>query len=276
MEIFQPRCFATSTTGARRPISTSGGTGSDRGLLEAAPMSRASAPSSMSLPACASAASGSRNRPPSENESSVILSIPKMPVIASGRSRYRLRFRSDGDGRLPRTAGLRHCSRWTLLRLRLGLLIRGANRTLAAQESVNLVARQRLIFEQAFGEGVQVVDAILQNLFGPIVGLLDDPANFGIDLLRGCFGHVLRPRYRMAEEDLLLVFAISDGAEFIGHTEARDHRACHTRGHFNIGLRARGHLVVAEDQLFRDAAAKRHAKIGIQLLPRPGQLVALG
>ena len=60
-KVSSPRSFAIRTTGARRPISISGGTGWDRGLLDAAPTSITSAPFSIRLAAWANAASGSRN-----------------------------------------------------------------------------------------------------------------------------------------------------------------------------------------------------------------------
>src|SRR5438876_564985 len=69
-------------TGSSRRISSAGSTGVAATLLAAAPSSTMSAPSAASRRACAIAAAGSRNRPPSENESSVMLTMP----TRSGRS----------------------------------------------------------------------------------------------------------------------------------------------------------------------------------------------
>src|SRR5437764_6987840 len=69
-------------TGSSRRISSSGLTGLAATLLAAAPSSTMSAPPAASLRACAIAAAGSRNRPPSENESSVMLTMPTI----SGRA----------------------------------------------------------------------------------------------------------------------------------------------------------------------------------------------
>ncbi len=68
-------------TGATRAISSASDTGAAPGRVDSPPMSRMSAPSAMSRRACARAASGPRNRPPSEKLSGVTLTIP----ITSGR-----------------------------------------------------------------------------------------------------------------------------------------------------------------------------------------------
>src|SRR6266849_5714825 len=68
-------------TGSRRRISSSGITGWAVTLLAAAPNSTMSAPVAARRRACAIAAAGSRKRPPSENESSVMLTMP----TSSGR-----------------------------------------------------------------------------------------------------------------------------------------------------------------------------------------------
>ena len=83
-ETGQPFFFAKATIGFSRAISISGETDFERGLLEAAPMSSAFAPSAMSEPACSRAALGSRKRPASENELSVMLRMPKMKVSLTG------------------------------------------------------------------------------------------------------------------------------------------------------------------------------------------------
>lgn len=61
-----PSALSASSTGAIRAISVSDETGAASGLLDAGPRSITSAPSAISLRACAMAASGARYRPPSE------------------------------------------------------------------------------------------------------------------------------------------------------------------------------------------------------------------
>src|SRR5437868_6026547 len=69
-----------STTGTTRRSSSSAGTGAAPGRVDSPPTSRTSAPCSASSIPCATAASGSRKRPPSENESGVTLTIPMTAV----------------------------------------------------------------------------------------------------------------------------------------------------------------------------------------------------
>jgi len=63
-------------SGSRRRISSSAVTGRASILLAAAPRSITSAPVAANARAWARAAAGSRKRPPSENESSVTLTMP--------------------------------------------------------------------------------------------------------------------------------------------------------------------------------------------------------
>ena len=65
-----------SSTGSTRRSSSSATTGCAPGRVDSPPMSRMSAPSATSSRACAIAARGSRNAPPSENESGVTFTTP--------------------------------------------------------------------------------------------------------------------------------------------------------------------------------------------------------
>src|SRR5919201_3376424 len=100
-------------TGRTRSSSTSAGTGSDPGRVDSPPTSRMSAPSAARRAPWATAAPGSRNSPPSENESGVTLITP-ITAGAGKRSRSGITpaaYRSVvGDGRrvgdVPLPAGL--------------------------------------------------------------------------------------------------------------------------------------------------------------------------
>src|SRR4051812_25620352 len=71
------RCWdRRSTTGTTRSISTSTETGEAPGRVDSPPTSRTPAPSPASCKPWATAAPGSRNSPPSENESGVTLTTP--------------------------------------------------------------------------------------------------------------------------------------------------------------------------------------------------------
>ncbi len=78
-----PPAASRSTTGSTRRTSSSSGTGSEPGRVDSPPMSRIPAPSLASRRPCATAASASRNSPPSENESGVTLT---MPMITGART----------------------------------------------------------------------------------------------------------------------------------------------------------------------------------------------
>src|SRR6185312_2158272 len=77
-----PRPTSPSIAGTTRRICSSAGTGAAPGRVDSPP-SRISAPSASSRRPCATAASASRKRPPSENESGVTFSTP---MIRYGRS----------------------------------------------------------------------------------------------------------------------------------------------------------------------------------------------
>ena len=77
------RRASAATTGTTRSISSATGTVAAPGRVDSPPTSMTSAPASDMARACATAASGAANRPPSENESGVTLTTP----ITAGRPR---------------------------------------------------------------------------------------------------------------------------------------------------------------------------------------------
>ena len=79
----RPSLASRSITGTTRRSSSSSATGSAPGRVDSPPTSRMSAPSAASRSPCSTAASASRNSPPSENESGVTLTTP---MISTGRS----------------------------------------------------------------------------------------------------------------------------------------------------------------------------------------------
>ena len=108
------------------------------------------------------------------------------------------------------------------------------------------------------------------------VGLVHDPADFGIDHRSGVVGHVLLLRHRTAEEDLLLVSVIGKKTELVRHAPFGNHAACHIGCHADIRRRAGGHTLLAKDQFLSDPAATGDTKIGINLLACQRNAVALG
>src|SRR5438309_11331496 len=96
-------------TGTTRRRCSSAGTGGDPGRVDSPPTSRTAAPAAASSRPCSTARPGSRNRPPSENESGVTFTIP----ITAGSSIPRIartllvdechRFRPGGGVGLEQT-----------------------------------------------------------------------------------------------------------------------------------------------------------------------------
>ena len=87
-----PPAARASTTGMSRRSCSAAGTGCEPGRVLSAPRSKMSAPSRASRRACSMAAVGSRNRPPSENESGVTFTTP-ITSVRSARSKKRSRQR---------------------------------------------------------------------------------------------------------------------------------------------------------------------------------------
>ncbi len=95
-------------------------------------------------------------------------------------------------------------------RLNLGGEI--AHRRLALEQVLDLLARQRLVFEQPARDRVQIVDILRQDLARVLEGFIDDAVNFLVDPGLGLVGQILRPSDGMAEKHLLLVVAVSAAA----------------------------------------------------------------
>src|SRR5262249_31724925 len=136
-----------------------------------------------------------------------------------------LRLRGDLAGwRLwawARLAGRRH--RRGAWRARLDHRL--AHGPLACKQINNLVAGQRLELEQSFREHFQVGPFLGENLGCLRVSGFDEPADFSVDLARSLLGNILLARNLIAEENLVLVFAIGNRSELIGQAPARHHHA---------------------------------------------------
>src|SRR5690606_10918738 len=100
-----------------------------------------------------------------------------------------------------------------------------ARRLVALQKALDLVAGQGLVFEQAFRQSDELIVLFREDAAGLGIGLVDQSAHFGIDLLCGRFRDVLGLRDRMAEEDFLLVLAIGHLSENVGKAPLRHHGA---------------------------------------------------
>src|SRR4051812_38374526 len=125
-------------------------------------------------------------------------------------------------------------------------LARVADRRLAVEEVADLVAREGLVFEKAARQGLEGGLLLDEDALRFAQALLDEAAHLGIDLLGRRLGDVLLPGDRHAEEDLVLVLAIGDGAELGREAPARHHHAGEPRRLVDVGLGPGGDLVGAE------------------------------
>src|SRR5215207_4247235 len=150
-----------------------------------------------------------------------------------------------------------------------------ADRRLAGEEVADLVAGEGLVFEEPLRQRLKVGALRLEDAARLDEAVLDEAADLGIDLLRRRLGHRLGAAHRHAEEDLLLVLAIGDGAELRREAPAGHHHAGKARRLVDVALRARGDLVGAEGHVLGDAAAHHDGEPRGHLLERHRQLVAL-
>src|SRR5438105_11633180 len=101
-------------------------------------------------------------------------------------------------------------------------------------------------------------------MLGQLIGVVDQPAHFLVDLFSGRFTVVARWRDVASEENVIFVFAVFDHAHFFAHAPLANHPAGNSSGTFDVAARAVGD--VAEDNFFRDAAAHGDGETGQQFV----------
>src|SRR5262245_4831823 len=187
---------------------------------------------------------------------------------AQGRARRKvcclkcsgLRLRGDLAGwRLgtrARLAGRRH--RRGAWRGRLDHRL--AHGPLACKQIGDLVAGKRLELEQSLREHLEVGTLLGENLGCLGVSGFDETADFAVDLARSLLGNVLLTRDLIAEENLVLVLAISNRAELIRQAPARHHHARELCRLLDIRSGPGSHLLPAEHHFLRHASAHHDRK----------------
>src|SRR5262245_65598872 len=125
-----------------------------------------------------------------------------------------------------------------------------AHRALARKQISDFVTGQRLELEQALRQDFEIGALLGEDLRGLGIAGLDQAADFSVDLARGLFRNVLLARNLVAEENLVLVLAISNCAEFVRQTPARHHHARELGGLFDIGCRTRRHFLLSNYSMF--------------------------
>src|SRR5665213_426993 len=131
-----------------------------------------------------------------------------------------------------------------------------AHDPLALDDAADLVGRQRLVFQQAVGERMQLVEMRRQDRPRGVLALLDEAADLVVDDLGGGVGDVLALRHRMAEEHLFLIVAVAQRPELLRKAEFGDHAPGEAGGAADVVGSAGGDVLRTEDQLLGDPAAK--------------------
>src|SRR6476660_9801318 len=130
-----------------------------------------------------------------------------------------------------------------------------AHRSPAVEQILDLVARQRFELEKALGEHFEISTLVGQDLRRFGIAGLDQLADLRVNRLGGCFRNILLTRDLVPEENLVLVFAVGNGAELVGQTPARHHHARELGGLLDVGSSAGGDLFPAEHHFLGDAPA---------------------
>src|SRR5262245_21360866 len=121
--------------------------------------------------------------------------------FARRRLRPRTRLSGRRDGGRTRSARLDH---------------RFTDRTLAREQIDDFFAGERFELEQAFSQDLEIGAFLAQNLCRLRIAGLDQLADLGVNRLRSCFRNILLARDLVAEENLVLILAIGNGAELVG------------------------------------------------------------
>ena len=101
---------------------------------------------------------------------------------------------------------------------------------------------------------MHLVAVFHDELLGDFVALVEDAADFGVDLLHRRFRDVRRAGHRAAEEDFALVFRVDHRAHLVAHAVAGHHVAGEVCGALEVVRSARRRLI--HEDLVGDAAAE--------------------
>src|SRR6266550_8610276 len=108
-------------------------------------------------------------------------------------------------------------------------------------------------------------------MLGQLIGIVDEPSHFLVDLFGGRFAVVARSRDVASEENVIFVFAVFDHAHFLAHAPLANHPARNSGGAFDVAACTVGD--VTENNFFRDAAAHGDGQTGQQLVLAIGVFV---
>src|ERR1035438_3084252 len=136
---------------------------------------------------------------------------------------------------------------------------------LALNQHPNLFGVDRLALQQCGSNAVHRILVRFEDGVRCLVGLIDQPANFEIDLPCRLLAEVAMLRNLAAQEDLLFLLAEGKRTE-AAHAVLADHAAGEGGGKLGMAACAGGHLV--EEDLLSHASAVGHSKARFEILAR--------
>src|SRR6476659_9486771 len=128
----------------------------------------------------------------------------------------------------------------------------------------DLRAVQGLVLEQRFGDGFECVAIRNERVLGQLIGVVDEPAHFLVDLFGSRFAVIARTRNVATEENVIFVLAVFDHPHFLAHAPFANHATRNGGGASDVAARAVGD--VAKDDFFRDPAAHGDCETGQQFV----------
>ena len=134
---------------------------------------------------------------------------------------------------------------------------------LAVDEHLHLFGVDGFALQQGRGDAVHRFGIRFDQPVRRLIGLVDQAANFQVDLPRRLFAEVAVLRDFAAQEDLLLLLAEGERSQ-AAHAVLADHAPGQIRSRLNVAARAGGHLV--EEDLLGHASAVCDGQIGFQIL----------
>ena len=117
---------------------------------------------------------------------------------------------------------------------------------------------------QGFAHNFHFIAVFIKDFVGYLILLIQDAANFCVDVLLGFFGNILRTGNAASQEYFVFVFRINHYAHFIAHTVTGNHLARHLGGTFEIvGCTGRN---TADEDVFGNASAKQNRQLAQHLV----------
>lgn len=120
------------------------------------------------------------------------------------------------------------------------------------EDFVDVEAVDGFVFEEGVSEGFELGFMGVDDILGADVLFFDDGFDFEVNFSGGIFGVVLGSGDFFTEEDVVLIFAVSDVSEG-GHAPVADHLSSDFGGHFDVTGGAGGDI--ADEDIFSDTAA---------------------